>query len=121
MVRLTKQQNVPEHMELANVEIETAPALGIWWQYNLSASRAVHENISKGRKAFFALGNISAFHGNCNPLSGRSIYETCIIPILLYGYKTWLLDLSTIKALGRSQNEINRRIPHLPKHHSALW
>ena len=32
------------------------------------------------RKAFFALGNIGAFHENLNPLSGRSIFEACIIP-----------------------------------------
>ena len=92
IVRLSQQRMVQEPMELAGVEIETAPVakcLGIWWQYNLSAFQAVHENISKARKAFFALGNIGAFHGNLNPLSGCSIYETCIIPILLYGCETF--------------------------------
>ena len=87
-------------------------SLGVWWQYNLSASRAVHENISKARKAFFAFGNISVFHGSLNPLSGRSIFETCIVPILLYSCETW------IKMLECFQCEIGRRILHLPKHHS---
>ena len=121
VVRVSRHQRDPERLELAGVVTETAAAakcLGVWWQYNLSASRAVHENVRKARKAFFALGNIGVFHGSLNPLSGRSIFETCIIPILLYGSETWLLDSSTIKALESFQCEIGRRILRLPKHHS---
>ena len=121
VVRVSRHRKDPERLELAGVVTETAPAakcLGVWWQYNLSASRAVHENVSKARKAFFALGNIGAFHRSLNPLSGRSIFETCIIPILLYGSETWLLDSSTIKVLESFQCEIGRRILRLPKHHS---
>ena len=84
----------------------------------MSASRAVQENISKARKAFFAFGDIGAFHGSLNPLSGRSIFEACIIPILLYGCETWLLDATAIKTLESFQCEIGRRILHLPKYHS---
>ena len=121
VVRVSRHRRDPERLELAGVVTETAAAakcLGVWWQYNLSASRAVHENVSKARKAFFALGNIGVFHGSLNPLSGRSIFETCIIPILLYGSETWLLDSSAIKALENFQCEIGRRILRLPKHHS---
>ena len=95
-----------------------AKCLGVWWQYNLFASRAVHENVSKARKAFFALGNIGAFHVSLNPLSGHSIFETCIVPILLYDCKAWLLDSSTIKVLESFQCDIGRRILRPPKHHS---
>ena len=91
---------------------------GIWWQYNFSASCAVQENISKTRKAFIAFDNIDAFHGSLNPLSGRGIFETCIIP--LYGCETWLLDATTIKMLESFQSEIGHRIFHLPKYHSNM-
>ncbi len=60
-----------------------------------TASRAVQENISKARRAFFALGSLGAFQGDLNPLSSRSIFETSVIPILLYGCETWLLDSSS--------------------------
>ena len=121
VVRVSRHRKDPERLEIASAEIQTtlaAKCLGVWWQYNLSASRAVHENVSKARKAFFALGNIGAFHGSLNPLSSRSIFETCIVPILLYGCETWLLDSSTIKVLESFQCEIGRRILRLPKHHS---
>ena len=103
------------------MEIETTPpakCLGVWWQHDLSPSRAVCGYISKARKAFFALGNIGAFYGSLNPLSGRSIFETCIAPILLYGCETWLLDSSTIQVLESFQCEISLRILRLPKRHS---
>ena len=54
--------------------------LAVWWQHNLSAFRAVNENISKSRKAFFALGKLGAFQGKLNPLSGSSIFISCILP-----------------------------------------
>ena len=31
---------------------DSVKSLGVWWQYNLSASRAVKENISNASKAF---------------------------------------------------------------------
>ena len=74
VVRVSRHGKDPERLTIAGAEIQTAPAakcLGVWWQYNLSASRAVYENVSKARKAFFALGNIGAFQGSLNPLSSR--------------------------------------------------
>ena len=67
---------------------ESVKCLGVWWQYNLSASRAVTENIFKARKAFFAVGDLGAFQGKLNPLSSSSIFITCILSILLYGFWT---------------------------------
>ena len=56
--------------------------------------------------------------GSLNPLSGHSIYESCILPILLYGCATWLLDTTSLKALEDFQCEIGKRILCLPKFHS---
>ena len=82
--------------------------------------RSVQENIIKARKAFFAFGSIQAFQGNLNPLSAISVFESCVLPILLYGCETWLLDSSTIQLLERFQLEIGRRILKLPKWFSGI-
>ena len=93
--------------------------LGVWWQSNLSAARSVPENTAKARKAFFALGSIGAFSGELNPLSTSSIFETCVVPKLLYGCETWLLDTTCLKKLEQFQHEIGRRILRLSKYHSG--
>ena len=94
----------------------SARCLGIQWQGNLSASESII-NISKARRAFFGLGSTGVFHGKLNPLSGPSIFETCIIPIL-YGSETWLLDSSCIRALEKFQCEVGRWILKLSKFHA---
>ena len=62
--------------------------------------------IGKARRAFFA------FQGKLNPLTGKSIYENCVIPVLLYGCENWILTDANIAAL-ESFGEIGRRILHL--------
>ena len=61
-----------------------AKCLGYWWCWDLSATKAMDEAIKKARRAFFAFGAIGAFQGQLNPISGRSIYETCVIYPLYY-------------------------------------
>ena len=89
---------------------KSARCLGVQWRRDLSANDSVNINISKARRAFFRLGSTGAFHGKLNPLSASSIFETCIIPILLFGSETWLLDNTCLQALERFQCEIGRRI-----------
>ena len=122
VLQVGQKSNTSQSLEIAGHMIplsESVKCLGVWWQYNLSASHAVSENISKARKVFFALGNLGAFQGKLNPLSSCSIFVTCILPILLYGCETWILDTSTITNLERFQIEIGRRILQLPKHFSG--
>ena len=95
-----------------------AKCLGVWWNSSLSARHSVTENISKARRAFFALGRLGAFKGDLNPLSSCSIFETCIIPTLLYGCETWLLDSTSLTALEGFQHEIGCRILRVPKFYS---
>ena len=97
-----------------------AKCLGYWWCWDLSATRAVDEAIKKARRAFFAFGAIGAFQGQLNPISGRSIYETCVIPSLLFGCENWVLTDSMLHKLEAFQGEIGRRILKLSKHHSTL-
>ena len=97
---------------------EAAKCLGVWWNSSLSAKHSVSENIDKARRAFFALGRLGAFQGDLNPLSSCSIFETCIIPTLLYGCETWLLDTNTLSTLESFQYEIGCRILRVPKFYS---
>ena len=97
-----------------------AKCLGYWWCWDLSATKAVDEAIKKARRAFFAFGAIGAFQGQLNPISGRSIYETCVIPTLLFGCENWVLTDSMLHQLESFQGEIGHRILQLSRHHSTL-
>ena len=73
-------------VQICNSTITTSNASkcrGVWWISSLSAKNSVSDNISKARRAFFALGRLSAFQGDLNPLSFCSIFETCITPIVI--------------------------------------
>ena len=98
----------------------SAKCLGYWWSWDLSASKAVDEAIKKARRAFFAFGAMGSFHGQLNPISARSIYEACVVPVLLFGCENWILTDSILHQLESFQGEIGRRILKLSKHHSTL-
>ena len=66
----------------------------------------MEECIHKARRAFFALGNIGAFHGKLNPLTGRSLFETFVVPTMLYGCETWILSDSHYSTLESLQAEM---------------
>ena len=122
IVKISRCRPAPDEIVLFDSTITItmeAKCLGVWWNYNLSALRSVQENITKARKAFFAFGRIEAFQGHLNPLSAISIFESCVILILLYGCDTWLLSSTTLLLLDQFQNEIGRRILKLQKNASG--
>jgi exonuclease III len=111
-----------ETIQLPTTSINTvsnARCLGVRFHHDLSATLSVKENICKARKAFFAFGKIGAFQGSLNPLSSSSIYETCVISVLLYGCETWVLDYSSLRLLNKFQNDIGRHILKLPRNFSG--
>ena len=65
-------------------------------------------------------GHFSEFQGQLNPISGKSIYETCVIPTLLFGCENWVLTNSMLHQLESFQGEIGRWILKLSRHHSTL-
>ena len=99
---------------------ESVKCLGYWWSWDLSATKAVDEAIKKARRAFFAYGAMGAFLGDLNPLSGKTIYDTCVVPVLLFGSENWILTDSQLDHLEAFQGEIGRRILKLSKSHSTL-
>ena len=80
---------------------ESVKCLGYWWSWDLSLTKSIQEGIAKARRAFFAFGALGAFNGKLNPLSGRAIYETCVIPVLLYGCENWIMTKRCFNRSGR--------------------
>ena len=89
--------------------------LGIWWDSSLSSKTSVSERIKKARAAFFSHGQLGAFHGLLNPLSSRSIVESCILPVLMYGSESWVLNTTLLLTLESFQAEVGKCILRLPK------
>ena len=76
-----------------------AKCLGYWWSSDLFATKSVDENIQKARRAFFHFGSIGVFQGDLSPLSTKSVIETCVVPILLYGSENWILTDGLLQSL----------------------
>ena len=97
LVQFTSGRAFVSTHDIVSQTIYTQPevkCLGVWWRYDLFPARSVEERIDKARRSFFSLGSIGAFHGRLNPLTGRSLFETFVIPTLLYGCETWILGIS---------------------------
>ena len=99
---------------------QEAKCLGYWWKSNLGSAKSVKANIEKGRKAFFAAGAIGAYQGTLNPLSSISLFNTCVVPAVLYGSENWILTEQTIARLKTFQSQMGKRILKIPKHYANL-
>ena len=95
--------------------VQSVKCLGVWWCSNSTSRKSVEEHICKARRAFFANGDLGAFHGLLNPLSSRSLVESCVLPVLMYGAKTWCVNASLLSKLESFQSEIGKKILRLPK------
>ena len=124
VVKISKSNSCEEnHLQLEHHLIQTVPqagCLGYQWSHNLSAKPCVESNINKARRQFFALGSSGAFLGHSNPLASKEVYETCVVPTLLYGAENWILDENCLNLLECFQAEIGRRILKLSRFHSNL-
>ena len=92
--------------------------LSVWWDSSSSSKISITERINKSRSAFFSHGELGAFHGLLNPLSSRSLIECCIVPVLVYGSESWVLNSTLLLKLESFQAELGKRILRLPKHTS---
>ncbi len=108
---------VAAHSTLSQHQVK---CLCVWWQHDLSPCKSIDEKTYKAHCTFFATGSIGSFHGRLNPLSGHSVFDIFVIPVLLYGCETWILTPPLITNLGKFQSEIGRRILYLSKHHADL-
>ena len=55
------------------------------------------------------------FPGQLNPLSSRSLIESCVIPVLMYGSESWTLSKTLLNKLESFQAEVGKRILKFPK------
>ena len=97
----------------------TAKCLGYLWNNDLSAKPSIENNILKARKFFFAYGSMGLFQGDLSPLSGHSAVETCILPILLYGFENWCLSQNSVQMLDSFLGELSKRLLKLPRWYST--
>ena len=105
------------HIQAGDVSFpltNSAKCLGALWTPNLSCSRWIEDNIKKARRAMFAQGS-GVFHGTLNPLSSKSIIEDCVLPCLLYGAESWLLNPTLMQTRESFQAELAKRILWLPR------
>ena len=107
------RMNKTSRQEIANINGQLVPVqrdatcLGYNpMSHDLSATKAIEENIAKARRCFFARGGLGNFQGKLNPCSSKSIYETCVLPVLLYGCKNWLINQTDFLKLEKFQCEI---------------
>ena len=82
---------------------DEAKCLGYTWNSTLNARSSVRENIHKARKSFFSLGSTGCFLGHSSPLTAKTIVETCVFPILLYGAENWILNDECLRLLEISK------------------
>ena len=67
----------------------------------LLAIRSIAENIKKARRAFFLYDNIEAvFQGDLSPVTSRSVVESCVMPVLLFGCENWVMTRAMTEKLG---------------------
>ena len=91
---------------------------GVWWDSSSSSKLSIRERINKAQSAFFSHGQLGAFQGLLNPLSSCSIVECCVLPVLMYGSESWVLNSTLLSSLESFQSELGKRILKLPKHTS---
>ena len=117
---MCKAEKVSVSIESMNIVAKKSiKCLGFWWSWDLSAKVAIEEAIKKARRAFF-MHSSQVFQGSLNPLSGRALFEVCVIPVLLYGCENWILTASLLTKLEHLQGEIGCRILRFTPSHSTL-
>ena len=78
---------------------------------------SIEKNIANNRRAYFGFGAIGAFQGKLNPLSSKTIIETCVLPICLSGCTNWNLTDNLLELLEHFQAEVGRRALNLSCFH----
>ncbi len=80
----------------------SARCLSAWWTMDLSPD-GLWKTSTKQRVLSLLMVAVHVFHGTLNPLSSRSIVESCVLRILLYGTETWILNTTLLKKLKSFQ------------------
>ena len=79
------------------------------------SGRQSHQESQKGLLHLWGNGSLPR-----QTQSGKNIFDTCFVPVLLFGSENWILTDSQLNHLEAFMGEIGRRILKLPKSHSTL-
>ena len=110
---ITGSKDHPNLTTLAGLPVENSvKCLGVWWSSNGSSHKSIEERINKARGAFFAhgqlYGQLGALHGQLNPLTSRSLIESCVMPVLMYRSEFWHLNITLLSRLECFQAELGK-------------
>ena len=110
---ITRRNEPRNGLSLVGLPVQDAVkcGLGVWWYSN-----SVEERICKAHAAFFSQGDLGSFHGQLNPLSSRSLIESCVMPVLMYGSECWCLNATLLSKLESLQADLGKRILRLPRY-----
>ena len=90
---------------------DTGSALECGGKGNLMVTTAIEGNVTKARRGFLLLGRLGSFQDDLGPLSNRSVVETCVLPVLMYGCKSWIMPEGDLKLLEAFQVKVTKQIP----------
>ena len=96
---------------------DSCSCLGVWWSPDLSPKTSIEHNIKNARKCFFAMGSKGVFHGIANPLTSKTIIDTCVMPTCLSGCENWILNEPLLESLEAFQGFVGCRALELSKYH----
>ena len=71
-----------------------------------------------GKQVFLPLWESECFQGDLSPLSTRSIIETCVVPIPLFGSENWIVSGGILGQLESFLGELAKRALKWPRHFS---
>ena len=94
--------------------------VGFWWSRDLLANRSAEESIKKARGCFFHYGFLGSLQGDINPLSTKSVIDTCVMPVLLFGCENWILTEAFVHKQKSFLSWMTKRALKWPQHFSAL-
>ena len=105
-------KNVPKWY-FGDIEIEVVPDyayLGVLFNYNGSFKKPILKQISQAKRALFSL-IAKARKLQLPPDIQLHLFDSCVVPILLYGCEVW--GFSNIDALEVIHNQFCKKLLHL--------
>ena len=103
------------HQESVNSHIPTkaaAKCLGYWWSRDLLSNRSV-----EGLRMFSQV--LYSRVGDINPLSMKSVIDTCVMSVLLYGWDNWILTEKSVQLFESFLGWMAKRALKWPQHLST--
>ena len=104
------------HQESVNSTKAAVKCLGYWWSRDLLSKRTS----KKARGCFFQVRySRVSFQGDFNLLSTKSVIDTCVMSVSLYGCDNWILTEKSVQLLESFLGWTAKRALKWPQHLST--